>query len=244
MHPSSLPLVSAYYSAQLSALSTLARSDAAEAEHKLAPVKELLASLDKENRSLQTFVRSTSRGVSSLERRIVSAKAQQALIGKSSFPLEVDAWVNGPDLSEKELDGKVVLIDFWAVWCGPCIATFPHLREWNDKYAEQGLVIIGATRYYSYDWDDNTDRIKKVKDLPAKDEQAALVRFAQHHELKHRFMVMPQDSQFSKNYGVTGIPQAVLIGRDGTVQMIRVGSGEANAHDLEAKIEELLASGN
>ena len=176
--------------------------------------------------------------------RIAAAKAQQALIGQSSFPLEAEAWVNGDDLTDKELEGKVVLIDFWAVWCGPCIATFPHLREWQDKYSDKGLVIIGATRYYSYDWDDATNRIKKVENLSTEDERAAMSRFAQYHELKHRFMVMPKDSTFSKKYGVTGIPQAVLIGRDGKVQMIRVGSGEANAHDLEAKIEELLAVSN
>ena len=164
------------------------------------------------------------------------------MIGQPSFPLEVDAWVNGDEINEKSLEGKVVLLDFWAVWCGPCIATFPHLREWREKYAEQGLVIIGATRYYGYDWDDSTDRIKKEKDLSPADERAALVRFAQHHELKHRFAVMPKESQFSKKYGVTGIPQAVLIGRDGTIQMIRVGSGEANSRDLETKIEELLAA--
>lgn len=243
-HPTDLPLVSTYVNTQTSALSGLARSDATQAEGELASLREFLASLDKDDQQIQSFVRLSERGISSLEGRIAAAKAQQALIGQSAHPLEVESWVNGDDISEKELEGKVVLIDFWAVWCGPCIATFPHLREWNDKYADKGLVIIGATRYYSYDWDDATDRIKKVEGLSAEDERAALVRFAAHHELKHRFMVMPKDSQFSKKYGVTGIPQAVLIDRDGKVQMIRVGSGEANAHDLEAKIEELLAASN
>lgn len=235
-------IISAYYSAQLSALSNLLRSDAAQAEAQLDVVREFLASLNTNNRQIASLVKSSERTFSSYERRIESAKVQQALIGQPSFPLEVDAWVNGDEITEKELEGKVVLIDFWAVWCGPCIATFPHLRGWREKYADQGLVIIGATKYYSYDWDDGTDRIKKVKDLSPEDERAALVRFADHHDLKHRFMVMPKDSGFSKKHGVTGIPTAVLIGRDGKIQLIRVGSGEANAHDLEAKIEELLAA--
>jgi thiol-disulfide isomerase/thioredoxin len=243
-HSSSYPLVAAYYSAQFSALSRLIRSDAVEAENQLASVKEFFSSLDKSNQQVQNLVTSAERGMLSLERSIASAKVQQALIGQPSFPLEVEAWANGDPITEKELEGKVVLIDFWAVWCGPCIATFPHLREWQDKYSDKGFVVIGATRYYGYDWDDSTDRIKKVEGLSPDDERAALVRFAQHHELKHRFMVMPKDSQFSSKYGVTGIPQAVLIGRDGKIQMIRVGSGDANAHDLEAKIEELLAASN
>jgi thiol-disulfide isomerase/thioredoxin len=148
--------------------------------------------------------------------------------------------VNGSPLSDGDLQGKVVLLDFWAVWCGPCVATFPHLREWNEKYAGKGLVIIGATRYYSYDWDEQAKRSKKTADLSPAAEQVALAAFAKHHELSHRFMVMPKESQFSKNYGVSGIPQAVLIDRAGKVRMIRVGSGEANAHDLEGMIETLL----
>ncbi|MCA9145975.1 MAG: TlpA family protein disulfide reductase [Planctomycetaceae bacterium] len=243
-HPASQAIVSAYLAAKTLALSHLVRSDAALAGTELATLREFLASLDKENQQIQNLIKTSERGLSSLESRIAAAKAQQALIGQSSFPLEAEAWVNGDDLTDKELEGKVVLIDFWAVWCGPCIATFPHLREWQDKYSDKGLVIIGATRYYSYDWDDATNRIKKVENLSTEDERAAMSRFAQYHELKHRFMVMPKDSRFSKKYGVTGIPQAVLIGRDGKVQMIRVGSGEANAHDLEAKIEELLAVSN
>jgi len=243
-HPASVPLVSAYYNAQTLALSRMLRTDATQADVELAALSEFLASLDKQNPEIQSWLQLSQRGLASLAGQIAAKKAQQALIVQPSFPLEVEAWVNGDDLTDKELEGKVVLIDFWAVWCGPCIATFPHLREWRDKYADKGLVIIGATRYYGYDWDDATDRIKKVEGLSPEDERAAMVRFAKHHELKHQFMVMPKESEFSKKYGVTGIPQAVLIGRDGKVQMIRVGSGEANAHDLEAKIEELLAASN
>ncbi|MBI2479614.1 MAG: TlpA family protein disulfide reductase [Planctomycetia bacterium] len=243
-HPSNRTLVSTYLNAETLALSGLLRSDAIQAERELASLREFLASLDRDNPQIQALIQSSERGLSSLAGRIAAAKAQQALVGQPAFPLDVEAWVNGDEITEKELEGKVVLIDFWAVWCGPCIATFPHLREWHDEYSDKGLVIIGATRYYSYDWDDATDRIKKVEGLTEEDERAALVRFAQHHELKHRFMVMPKESEFSKKYGVTGIPQAVLIGRDGKVRMIRVGSGEANARDLEAKIEELLAASN
>ena len=243
-HPASLPLVSAYYNAQATALSRMTRTDAVQADTELASLREFLASLDKENPEIQSWLRLSERGLASLQGQIAATRAQQELIGQPAFALEVEAWVNGSDLTDRDLEGKVVLIDFWAVWCGPCIATFPHLREWNDKYADKGLAIIGATRYYSYDWDDATSRITKVEGLSAEDERAAMVRFAQHHELKHRFMIMPKASEFSKKYGVTGIPQAVLIGRDGKVQMIRVGSGEANAHDLEAKIAELLAASN
>jgi hypothetical protein len=67
-----------------------------------------------------------------------------------------------------------------------------------------------------------------------------LEKFRESHGLKHPFFVTPAQSDFQAAYGVTGIPHAVLIDKAGKIQMIRVGSGEANAKDLEAKIEELL----
>ncbi|MEZ6105541.1 MAG: TlpA disulfide reductase family protein [Pirellulaceae bacterium] len=120
-----------------------------------------------------------------------------------------------------------MLIDFWAVWCGPCIATFPHLREWNEQYAEQGLVTVGVTRYYKYDWDEAAQRPVAKGELSAEAEHRALEEFASFHELKHVFAVM-DDTQLQEFYGVTGIPQAVLIDREGRVRMIKVGSGEDN----------------
>ena len=63
--------------------------------------------------------------------------------GGHEFP-GVTAWLNGdPVASLGELEGKVVLIDFWTYTCVNCIRTIPFLRAWNDEYADKGLVIIG-----------------------------------------------------------------------------------------------------
>jgi len=180
--------------------------------------------------------------VRSFLRRLAGEQARLALVGQAAFPLETSAWVNGDPLADEGLKGKVVLLDFWAVWCGPCIACFPHLRDWHEKYADRGLVIVGLTKYYKYGWDAAAGRGTKVEGISPEDEQAALVKFAEHHQLKHRLAYMPEGATLSERYGVSGIPQMVLIDREGKVRMIRVGSGEANAHDLEALIEELLAA--
>ena len=55
----------------------------------------------------------------------------------------IRAWINGGPLTIEELRGKVVLIDFWTYTCVNCIRTFPYLKQWHAKYADNGLVIIG-----------------------------------------------------------------------------------------------------
>ena len=69
-------------------------------------------------------------------------------VAGTSFPAPelkgIRAWINSEPLTIKELRGKVVLVDFWTYSCVNCIRTFPYLREWNAKYADDGLVIIGV----------------------------------------------------------------------------------------------------
>ncbi len=59
-------------------------------------------------------------------------------------PLGLDGWINSDPLEVEDLRGRIVLIDFWTYTCVNCIRTLPHLREWHDKYADQGLLIIGV----------------------------------------------------------------------------------------------------
>ena len=53
-------------------------------------------------------------------------------------------WINSEPLTMEQLRGKVVLVDFWTYTCVNCIRTFPYLKEWHDKYADKGLVIVGV----------------------------------------------------------------------------------------------------
>jgi thiol-disulfide isomerase/thioredoxin len=216
------------------------RIDPKIAKAQLDSLQEFLEKASAEGSPVAQFAenakRSTDRMLQSLEMELKRAE----LIGKKSIPLDAEVFVNGSPITDEELKGKVILLDFWAVWCGPCIATFPHLREWQEKYSDKGLVIIGVTKFYKYDWDEESKRIKSDKELSPENEQKALALFAEHHNLKHRFMVTPTESTFSKDYAVSGIPQAVLIDKDGTIRMIKVGSGDANAHALDEMIQELL----
>ena len=144
----------------MSEISPLVRSEPAKAEKMVNDVKEKLAKINEAStdEAVKKQVAATLRSLASMEGSIESAKKLAELIGKDAAPLQVETWVNGSPLTDADLKGKVVLLDFWAVWCGPCIATFPHLKEWNEKYADKGLVMIGLTRYYNYTWDEKADR--------------------------------------------------------------------------------------
>ena len=109
--------------------------------------------------------------------------------GKQFFNLPASM---GSSATLATLRGRVVLIDFWATWCGPCVATIPHLIELHDKYAEQGLVVIGHTDASST----NLDAFIKSKKIP---------------------YIISVGPNIGDDYGVSGIPHVFLIDADGKV---------------------------
>jgi thiol-disulfide isomerase/thioredoxin len=80
-----------------------------------------------------------------------------AFVGQKAPELKAgDTWINSSPLKLEQLRGKVVLIDFWAWDCPFCAQAMPHVKELYDKYAKDGLVIIGV----------HTPRIDYEKDIP------------------------------------------------------------------------------
>ena len=125
---------------------------------------------------------------------------------------------DGQMLSLADLRGKVVLVDFWASWCGPCRASFPWMREFYKKYLDKGVEILGV----------GVDKDVKAweKALDAEKLPWLHVRDAKVPGGKH---------MVSDLYDVTGIPHFVLIDREG--KLVRCGYFE---HELEELVDKLL----
>ena len=129
-----------------------------------------------------------------------------------------------PDLKGVKVDlaalkGKVVLVDFWASWCGPCREEMPVLEALFEKYAADGLVIVGI----------NIDRSAKKMN-----------KFLESSPVSFRIVHDPKVKVASK-YEPAAMPSSYFIGRDGKLRHVHEGFRKKDAPDLEARLKTLLA---
>jgi thiol-disulfide isomerase/thioredoxin len=78
-------------------------------------------------------------------RNKIRDKIRKDLSGAKAPKIDASAWLNADrDLSLEKLTGKVVLLDFWGTWCGPCVKKLPDVQQFADRYASRGVVVIGV----------------------------------------------------------------------------------------------------
>jgi thiol-disulfide isomerase/thioredoxin len=160
------------------------------------------------------------------------------LEGQKAPAFKSDFAVKGDPMGMSSLRGKVVLLDFWAVFAPPSRSAIPELIKLHEAHHEKGLEVVGLTRYYQkYDFKDGK-LFNAKRPLSAEQEQAMLREFAAHRKVPYRIQTS-EDAVFQ--YKVTSFPVAILIGRDGVVRMVKYGYSPANLKALDAKIRDLLA---
>ena len=117
-------------------------------------------------------------------------------------PMEISGTLlDGKPFDQKSLAGKVVLVDFWATWCGPCVAEIPNVLEQYEKYHKDGFEVVG---------------------ISLDQEREALEKFVAEQKLPWPILFEEPKGDgwqhpLATFYGISGIPTVVLIGRDGNV---------------------------
>lgn len=156
---------------------------------------------------------------------LVSAKAQepvmaddegaaaQALVGKPAPDFTLPG-LDGKPVKLSSAKGSVVVLDFWATWCGPCVRSLPHLDQLYKEQAPKGL---------------------KVYAVNLQEEKEAVKAFV---EKKKWTLPVLLDSQgdVGKQYGADAIPETVIVGKDGTVKKVFIGAGPDSEEQIKAVV--------
>lgn len=153
----------------------------------------------------------------SMEANMIRGQQRQKESVGKPFEFEFEDAITGEKLTQADFKGKILVIDFWATWCGPCIAELPKLKELHSKY-EGKMEIIGISL-----------------DGPGDAGLETLRKFVEENELPWpQFYQDGWEGEFSSAWGINAIPTIFLVDQNGILVDV-----EARAN-LAEKIEELL----
>jgi thiol-disulfide isomerase/thioredoxin len=150
---------------------------------------------------------------------ITTTSIMAAEIGSAMPECALTSLADKQPFNLQQFKGKVIYVDFWASWCGPCAKSFPFMNELSLDFKDKGLQVIGV----------NLDEVSA-------DAQSFLARYPAN-------FVITADTgeQCAKSFGVQAMPSTYLVDRNGTVRHVHLGFRAGEAEELRTLVEQLLA---
>jgi thiol-disulfide isomerase/thioredoxin len=138
--------------------------------------------------------------------------------------------VDGTKFKVGDNKGKVLLLNIWGIWCGPCRAEMPELVRLQDQYREQGLEIVGIN--IGADQEGTVESVDKIK------------KFADNMKLNYTLARAIDPASVKAYYGVTkgdAVPQNILVDRQGRLRGVFIGFGGGVSQKLEDTMSKVIA---
>jgi thiol-disulfide isomerase/thioredoxin len=127
--------------------------------------------------------------------------------------------LDGSRFKLAERKGKIVILDFWATWCGPCMQYMPQVEEVAREFVDQGVQLIAVNM---------------------EEQPEAIKSMLERHKMKMT-VALDRDGAVAGKFSVTAIPQTVVIDREGKVARLYVGGGKGTADALRKALQDLVA---
>ncbi|MCA9052607.1 MAG: TlpA family protein disulfide reductase [Planctomycetaceae bacterium] len=194
---------------------------------------DMLQALDKTEASLKAYTVFIAAIKSHQDERldglVESLEGAARFAGLQGNAIEVSGTtLDGQDFNIKQLAGKVVLVDFWATWCGPCIGELPNVKENYERYHDKGFEVVGISL------DDNPEKLKQFLEA----EQIPWVTLFPADENQRGW-----ENPIARHYGISGIPTVILVNQEGKVVNLNA-RGPALGEELAKLLGPPAPSGN